>query len=188
MSVLVYLSSCVHFHSVDYCRPESKMKYSLTASLAVLLQAAQLVNSQTPPGSQPSCEGNLGVNYNGTSAVETEMLLFPDRRSHPAFTNEISALTSLSEVSTQPTIYLNSTIQGTHMVVFTDLSISGARYNGTSLPLAQGLQTCRTTRLHWLQTGFTQAENGTFVSDTPALAPYGKSRISHFICQLRHKC
>ena len=60
------------------------------------------------------------------------------------------------------------------MVVFTDLSISGGRYNGTELPLAQGLQSCRTTRLHWLQTGFTQAENGTFVSDTPAIAPYGK--------------
>jgi hypothetical protein len=60
------------------------------------------------------------------------------------------------------------------MVVFTDLSISGGRYNGTSLPLAQGLQACRTTRLHWLQTGLTQAENGTFVSDTLALAPYGE--------------
>ena len=62
------------------------------------------------------------------------------------------------------------------MLVFTDLSISGGRYNGTSLPLAQGLQTCRTTRLHWLQTGLTQAENGTFVVEdgTPALAPYGK--------------
>lgn len=62
------------------------------------------------------------------------------------------------------------------MVVFTDLSISGGRYNGTSLPLAQGLQACRTTRLHWLQTGLTQAENGTFVveDDTPTLAPYGE--------------
>jgi hypothetical protein len=62
------------------------------------------------------------------------------------------------------------------MLVFTDLSISGGRYNGTSLPLAQGLQTCRTTRLHWLQTGLTQAGNGTFVVEdgTPALAPYGK--------------
>ena len=30
------------------------------------------------------------------------------------------------------------------MLVFTDLSISGGRYNGTSLPLAQGLQ----ARLH----------------------------------------
>jgi len=62
------------------------------------------------------------------------------------------------------------------MVVFTDLSISGGRYNGTSLPLAQGLQACRTTRLHWLQTGLTQAENGTFVVEdgTPAVAPYGE--------------
>jgi len=62
------------------------------------------------------------------------------------------------------------------MLVFTDLSISGGRYNGTSLPLAQGLQTCRTTRLHWLQTGLVQADNGTFVVEdgTPALAPYGK--------------
>lgn len=80
----------------------------------------------------------------------------------------------LSEVSTQPTIYLNETVSGTHMVVFTDLSISGGRYNGTTLPLAQGLQSCRTTRLHWLQTGLTQTENGSFVSDTPAVAPYGK--------------
>jgi hypothetical protein len=152
------------------------MKYSQPASLVVLLQAAQLVNSQTSPGSQPSCEGNLGVNYNGTSAVEKDVLLFPDRTLHPAFTIQISTLTSLSEVSTQPTIYLNSTVQGTHMVVLTDLSISGGRYNGTSLPLAQGLQACRTTRLHWLQTGLTQAEDGTFVSETPALAPYGKLR------------
>lgn len=67
------------------------------------------------------------------------------------------------------------------MLVFTDLSISGGRYNGTSLPLAQGLQTCRTTRLHWLQTGLTQAENGTFVVEdgTPALAPYGKLFFFH---------
>lgn len=83
-------------------------------------------------------------------------------------------LTRTTEVSTQPTIHLNETVEGTHMVVFTDLSISGGRYNGTSLPLAQGLQRCRTTRLHWLQTGFTQAENGTFVSSDPAIAPYGK--------------
>lgn len=55
------------------------MKSSQTASGAALLYAVHLVNGQTPPGSQPSCEGNLGVNYNGTSAVERDMLLFPDR-------------------------------------------------------------------------------------------------------------
>ena len=73
------------------------------------------------------------------------------------------------------------------MLVFADLSISGGRYNGTSLPLAQGLQTCRTTRLHWLQTGLVQAENGTFVVEdgTPALAPYGKSKPSpYYSCDL----
>ena len=62
------------------------------------------------------------------------------------------------------------------MIALLDLSISGGRFNGTTLPLAQGLQTCRTTRLHWLQTGLVQAENGTFVveGDVPAVAPYGK--------------
>lgn len=58
------------------------MKYFHQTSLAVLLQAAHLVNGQTPPGSEPSCDLNLGVNYNGTRAVETDEILFPDRRSH----------------------------------------------------------------------------------------------------------
>ncbi|KAM0720362.1 hypothetical protein Q7P37_004498 [Cladosporium fusiforme] len=133
------------------------MKYSQTAPLAVVLYAAQLVHGQTPAGSEPSCEGNLGVKYNGTRDVITDEILFPD------------------QVSTQPTIYSNDQMSGTYMVVFTDLSISGGRYNGTSLPLAQGLQSCRTTRLHWLQTGLTQNPDGTFTSDTPAIAPYGGS-------------
>lgn len=59
-----------------------KMKYSQTASLAALLQAAHLVTAQTPPGSEPSCEGTLGVNYNGTRAVETDEILFPDRKTN----------------------------------------------------------------------------------------------------------
>lgn len=91
-------------------------------------------------------------------------------------------------MSTRPAISLTSRVEGKHMVVFTDLSISGGRYNGTSLPLAQGLQACRTTRLHWLQTGLTQAENGTFVVEdgTPAVAPYGKWHLlSLFYSRLR---
>lgn len=63
------------------------------------------------------------------------------------------------------------------MIVFTDLSISGGRYNGTDLPLAQGLQSCRTTRLHWLQTGLTQNPDGTLTSNTTALAPYGTPNL-----------
>lgn len=61
-----------------------RMKYSQTtsASLALLLQTAHLVNGQTPPTSQPSTEGDLIVTYNGTSNVERDMLLFPDRTSH----------------------------------------------------------------------------------------------------------
>lgn len=57
------------------------MKYSQPASLALLLQAANLVNGQTPPNSQPSTEGDLIVTYNGTSNVERDSLLFPDRTS-----------------------------------------------------------------------------------------------------------
>jgi hypothetical protein len=58
------------------------MKYSQPASLALLLQAANIVNGQTPPNSQPSTQGNLIVTYNGTSTVERDMLLFPDRTSN----------------------------------------------------------------------------------------------------------
>ena len=155
------------------------MKLSNPTSLTLLLQTAYLINAQTPPNSQPSTEGNLIVTYNGTSAVERDTLLFPDRTRYPVKqTKRHSLLISSIEVSTRPTVSLAQRVSGKHMVVFTDLSISGGRYNGTSLPLAQGLQTCRTTRLHWLQTGLTQAENGTFVVEgaTPALAPYGKTR------------
>jgi len=61
----------------------TKMKYSqtLSASLALLLQTANLVNAQSPPTSQPSTNGDLIVTYNGTSNVERDMLLFPDRTS-----------------------------------------------------------------------------------------------------------
>lgn len=58
------------------------MKYSQTAPLAVALCAAQLAHGQTPPGSQPSCEGNLGVKYNNTRDVVTDEILFPDRKSY----------------------------------------------------------------------------------------------------------
>lgn len=56
------------------------MKYSQTVPLAVVLCAAQLAHGQTPPGSQPSCEGNLGVKYNNTRDVVTDEILFPDRK------------------------------------------------------------------------------------------------------------
>ena len=75
-----------------------------------------------------------------------------------------------------PTNYSNNTSEVISNLVCIWLAILvGWIHNGTSLPLAQGLQTCRTTRLHWLQTGLTQAENRTFVVEdgTPALAPYG---------------
>lgn len=56
------------------------MKLSETGSLAVLLHAFQLVNGQTPAGSQPSCEGSLGVKYNDTRDVVKDEILFPDRK------------------------------------------------------------------------------------------------------------
>jgi len=64
----------------------SNMKYSQAASFAVLLRAAQLVNGQTPPGSQPASQGDLVVTYNGTSAVERDGLLFPDRMTYASST------------------------------------------------------------------------------------------------------
>lgn len=64
------------------------MKFSNTTSLAILLQTAHLATAQTPPTSQPSTSGNLIVTYNGTSVVETDMLLFPDRTNRPTQPNE----------------------------------------------------------------------------------------------------
>lgn len=58
------------------------MKYSQPTTLALLLHATTLATAQTPPNSQPSTSGDLIVTYNGTSNVERDMLLFPDRTSH----------------------------------------------------------------------------------------------------------
>lgn len=57
------------------------------------------------------------------------------------------------------------------MAMLVDLSIPAASINTTG-PAAAGLQACRTTRLHWLQTNLTQLANGSFVSTFPAVAPY----------------
>ena len=76
------------------------MKFSqpATASLALLLQTANLatVNAQTPPNSQPSTETTLIVTYNGSSIVETDMLLFPDRTSYTHQTNPTPTTTNTS--------------------------------------------------------------------------------------------
>lgn len=58
------------------------------------------------------------------------------------------------------------------MAMLVDLSISANTYN-VSGPKAAGLEYCRTTRLHWLQTDLTQLANGSFVSESAAIADYG---------------
>ena len=67
------------------------MKY-YPSSLALLLHAAHLGNAQAPPNSQPSTQGDLIVTYNGTSAVERDMLLFPDRTSRHTPPNPIQQI------------------------------------------------------------------------------------------------
>jgi len=78
-------------------------------------------------------------------------------------------------VATEPSISSPTHLNGTYLAILLDLSISGSNFPGTSLPLAQGLEQCRTTRLHWLQTGLTQRANGSFGGETAAVAEYGMS-------------
>ncbi len=76
-------------------------------------------------------------------------------------------------LASAPAVSLNQTLNGTHMLMLIDLAIPQSSINGTGSEFYPGLVPCRTTRLHWLQTGLTQSANGTFVSDSTAIADYG---------------
>lgn len=75
-------------------------------------------------------------------------------------------------VATQPTVSLNQTLNGTHMLLLVDLSIPQSTINTTGAQ-APGLEPCRTTRLHWFQQNLTQTSNGTFTSTSAPIAAYG---------------
>ncbi|KAK1082833.1 hypothetical protein LTR33_003644 [Friedmanniomyces endolithicus] len=123
---------------------------------SVLLFTASIVQAQTPPGSQPSTSHSLAVKYNGN------LTLTPN------------ALLPQPLLASAPAVSLNQTLNGTHMLMLIDLAIPQSSINGTGSEFYPGLVPCRTTRLHWLQTGLTQSANGTFVSDSTAIADYGQ--------------
>ncbi|KAK3628334.1 hypothetical protein LTR56_017533 [Elasticomyces elasticus] len=138
--------------------------HSISVTNALLVAfAASAAQAQTPPGSQPSTSRSLGIAYgsNGNTTV-TPNILLPQ------------PLTLV-----QPIVSLEQQLNGTHMLAMVDLSINQnsamSSLNGTG-PQAQGLEPCRTTRLHWLQTGLTQTADGTFVNTTSALGEYGGPR------------
>ncbi|KAK1809745.1 hypothetical protein LTR12_015904 [Friedmanniomyces endolithicus] len=131
--------------------------FSISAlGASVLLFTASIVQAQSPPGSQPSTNHALAVKYNGN------LILTPN------------ALLPQPLLASAPAVSLNQTLNGTHMLMLVDLAIPQSSINGTGSEFYPGLVPCRTTRLHWLQTGLTQSANGTFVSDSAAIADYGQ--------------
>ncbi|KAK5679560.1 hypothetical protein LTS10_008381 [Elasticomyces elasticus] len=152
---------------------------SVTNALLVAF-AASAAQAQTPPGSQPSTSRSLGVAYgsNGNTTV-TPNILLPQPRSFISQVAGQRAANRLAVTLVQPIVSLDQQVNGTHMLAMVDLSINQnsamSSLNGTG-PQAQGLEPCRTTRLHWLQTGLTQTANGTFVNTTSALGEYGGPR------------
>ncbi|KAK3111968.1 hypothetical protein LTR53_012242 [Teratosphaeriaceae sp. CCFEE 6253] len=136
------------------------MKLTITSLLAAAAWSWTQAQAQTPPGTQPATGSHLGVVYNGTTSISPGLLLPP------------------ASLRNEPTISLNRTVTGTHMVMLVDLSIGAASVasslNGSTGPLVPGLRCGGTTRLHWLQTNLVQTANGSFASDgTAALSLYG---------------
>ncbi|KAK1055833.1 hypothetical protein LTR74_015369 [Friedmanniomyces endolithicus] len=87
------------------------------------LAASNVVQSQTPPGTNPATSRNLGVKY-GSAEFTSNVLLLEET------------------VSAEPTLYLNQSLQGIHMVMLVDSSIPQSSINSTG-PQALGLQYCR---------------------------------------------
>ncbi|OQO14282.1 hypothetical protein B0A48_01158 [Cryoendolithus antarcticus] len=127
---------------------------TIAATAALLL--SPLATAQTPAGFQPYTSTPLSVSYNGNLTVSS------------------GALIAQPLVQTLPVISSTQTFTGTHMLVFIDLSLpASARYANSTAVLAPGIGDCRTTRLHWLQTGLVQNSAGVFENNTPATAEYG---------------
>ncbi|KAK5127753.1 hypothetical protein LTR08_004213 [Meristemomyces frigidus] len=124
---------------------------SLIVTTALLFAAS--VFGQTPPGTQPSTNKELGARYSTTEV--TPNILLPE-----------------ALVANEPIVYLHEALNGTHMAMLVDLSIPQSSINSTG-PQAAGLEDCRSTRLHWYQPDLIQTSNGTFVSNTTPIATYG---------------
>ncbi|RAK95383.1 YbhB/YbcL family Raf kinase inhibitor-like protein [Aspergillus ibericus CBS 121593] len=127
-------------------------------TLASALAATAL--AQTPAGSYPSSNKNLGVAY-PNATVTPGVWVNPDY------------------VTTQPTIYPTHyhLYDGTYMILMLDLNIpdsdvTTAAYYNTLVP---GLAANTTTRLHWWGGNYT-VQNGHFVNASDALAEYTAPR------------
>ncbi|KAK5122516.1 hypothetical protein LTR85_004100 [Meristemomyces frigidus] len=122
---------------------------------AALLSALGGVLGQTPGSSHPSTTKNLGAVFN-TTEVTPNILLSEELVDDYA-----------------PTTYLDESLTGTYMVMLVDLAIPQSSITTTGPEFYPGLVYCRTTRLHWYQGNLTQTSNGTFASNSSAIATYG---------------
>lgn len=148
--------------------------------IPLVLATTALVNkaySQTPPGTSPSTEKTLSVFYGTTQ--DFPGITLPLSRKTPNSTPLKCSINILTVVSKIPTItYPSATPNQTYQALLVDLSIKAAQVNLSSLvpniqtPLAPGINTNRTTRVHYWQTGLTFTSNGTLVNTTTPIAFY----------------
>ncbi|KAJ9632243.1 hypothetical protein H2203_000647 [Taxawa tesnikishii (nom. ined.)] len=131
------------------------MHFSKLAVSTAALAAG--VFAQTPEGSSPVVSTNLGVRYGST--VVTPGIQLPQQ-----------------QTLTAPTVSGHNGTAGSYTLLLVDLSIPVSILNLTAAAIASlspGLGANRTTRLHWWQANLTPSANGSLVSTSSALAPYG---------------
>ncbi|GKZ34034.1 hypothetical protein AbraIFM66950_004169 [Aspergillus brasiliensis] len=128
--------------------------------LTLVSALAATALAQTPAGSYPSTNKNLGVAY-------------------PNATVTPGAWVSPDDVTSQPAVFAtdNQKYDGTYMIFMLDLNIpdsdvTTAAYYNTLIP---GLAVNTTTRLHWWGGNYT-VQNGRFVNASDALAEYTAPR------------
>lgn len=130
------------------------MQYKTLLAATALLASGAV--AQTPLGFSPETPNHLDVTVGST-------YLIPGEELSQALTDSII----------DPVISSTKSYPGTYLIALVDLSIPDYLLAPiTPAELVPGLGTNRTTRLHWLQGNLTQAANHSFVSTSPALAPY----------------
>ncbi|KAG8626121.1 hypothetical protein KVT40_006522 [Elsinoe batatas] len=127
--------------------------YIRNAATALLFCASRTL-AQTPDDSEPDTDSRLDVTYGNTPI-------------NPG-TEYPQAL-----AQTQPRVNTRQPAPGPYMLVMLDLSLPLSRLPPAPGPVAPGIGSDRTTRLHWLQTNLTVGTAGLLTpSGTPAAADY----------------
>ncbi|OOF95536.1 hypothetical protein ASPCADRAFT_507373 [Aspergillus carbonarius ITEM 5010] len=128
--------------------------------LTLVSALAATALAQTPAGSYPSTNKNLGVAYPNATVT-------PGTWVNPDY------------VDNQPAIYATNhqVYDGTYMILMLDLNIPDSDVTTSSYynSLVPGLAANTTTRLHWWGGNYT-VQNGQFVNASDALAEYTAPR------------